>query len=223
MAGLDPSSSDYGAFAITAPGLGMVWPRTAAVVDRQSAHATTMTYDGQAFINRRARIVGAFSLLEGFQGSVHRGHIRVVAHLDPSHRTGFLELWIGGKHTHLQFAPAPSDADEVMQSVVSALSTGDFGALYDLADTGFRHGLSRDEFVSRFTAAMGNDSVVRVRRTGPVSYSTTLTGVDYASAPANATVIQSGQRRVLRERLVLIREDGEWRFDTTRPLDDNLP
>jgi hypothetical protein len=213
VAALDPSSSDYGMVQVTAPSLGLLWPLHRASVAR-TADATTVSYDGRGFVNRRVQ-VGDLPLA-GFQGPVHHVHLRIVARLDPVRRTGVVDLWVRHRHTHLVFTPPATGAEPVVRAVISALSTDDFAALYDVAAQGFRDGMSRAEFAAKLEALQGNDTIEAVRRTGPVSYSTTVTGIRYATAPASATFTHNGVRRHEPMQIVLVREDGQWRFATTR-------
>lgn len=214
--GLDPSSSEYGSVWFAEPGIGIVSTRRPAAVDEGGPGPVAVTYDGPGSVNRRAKIDPELAVLTLPRGPIRRAHVRVSARLQPSNQTGVLDLWVDNKHLHLTFGQPPTDADPVVRAVVRAMRAEDFAALYDLADSGMRHGLSRAAFVAQTKKLATGATLTAVRETGPVSYLTTATGVHYAYAPIAAVISQGGVRQHLRQQIVLVREDGTWRFTTTR-------
>jgi hypothetical protein len=118
-------------------------------------------------------------------------------------------------------APAPRSADATVAAVVTALKTTDLGALYDLADTRLRNGLTREQFVTKLGATGGGGSVTGVDVTGPTSYVTTSAGADFALTPITFDYTKAGVQGHVVAHLRLIFAGGQWRYLTTQP--DNTP
>lgn len=216
--GLDPSSREYGSVWFAKPGIGIVWTRRPATVEDGGTGSVAVTYDGPGSVNRHARVDPEFAALTMPRGPTRRAHVRVRSRLQPSHQTGVLDLWVDNKHLRVTFGQPPANAGPVVRAVVRAMRAEDFASLYDLADSGMRHGLTRAAFVAQSKELSAGATVAAVRETGPVSYLTTSTGVHYAYAPIAAVVSQGGVRQHLRQQIVLVREDGQWRFTTTRDI-----
>ena len=89
-------------------------------------------------------------------------------------------------------APAPRNAEPTVALVVTALKATDLGALYDLADTSLRNGLTREQFVTKLGATGGGGSVTGVNVTGVIKYVTTSAGTDFALTPITFDYTKAG-------------------------------
>ena len=114
-------------------------------------------------------------------------------------------------------APAPRNAEPTVALVVTALKATDLGALYDLADTSLRNGLTREQFVTKLGATGGGGSVTGVNVTGVTKYVTTSAGTDFALTPITFDYTKAGVHGHVVAHLRLIFTGGQWRYLTTQP------
>jgi len=120
-----------------------------------------------------------------------------------------------------EFAPTtPSSrtATGIADAVVAALKANDWPTLYNLADDSLRLGMTSTQFAQQVAVAFGAGTrITDVHTTGPITYITNEASVSYADVPVSFTVLSNGASQTAAGTLVLINDQGSWRWLTTKP------
>jgi hypothetical protein len=120
--------------------------------------------------------------------------------------------------TTAQAAPAAGNATSVANAVVAAMKANDWPTLYSLADDSLRGGMTSTQFAEQVGVAVGAGTrVTDVHTTGSITYTTNQAGVSYANVPISLTVFYNGASHPTAGTLVLITDEGRWRWFTTKP------
>jgi hypothetical protein len=115
-------------------------------------------------------------------------------------------------------APAAGTATSVATAVAAALKANDWPTLYNLADDSLRDGMTSTQFAEQVGIAIGAGTrVTDVHSTGSITYTTNQAGVSYANVPISLTVFFNGANHTTAGTLVLINDQGSWRWFTTKP------
>jgi hypothetical protein len=121
-------------------------------------------------------------------------------------------------HYHFAAASAPQDATNVADAVAAALKANDWPTLYNLADDSLRNGMTSTQFGQQVGIAFGAGThITDVHTTGAITYTTNEAGVSYASVPVSFSVFFNGVNQTTPGTLVLINDQGTWRWFTTKP------
>ena len=217
---LTTSDATAGEFYFSAPGVGLALPAAKASLQMRSAHDEQFRYDGTGTLFATA-VVSSDIIQPVATGPSSAATVRIIGHTDPASQTATVEVWVNGQHFNLKAAPAPHTADPTVAAVIIALKATDLGALYDLADTSLRNGLTREQFVTKLGATGGGGSVTGVNVTGATSYVTTSAGADFALTPITFDYTKAGVQGHVVAHLRLIYTGGQWRYLSTQP--DNTP
>lgn len=213
---LDSSAANYGQFVVALPGVGLVWSAQSAAVTVESGHSDQLRYDGPGFLDPDAILDSEFGIAYQQQGQAASEPVRLVGQVDPAHGTGSIEVWVAGTHYHFASLAVPHDADSTATAVLTAIRSEDWPTLYSLADTSLRKAMTAQQFQQQVSDEFGGGQVSEARQTGPISYTTSSAGTNYASVPTTFTVTHSGQTQTVSATLVLIRDGGSWRWFTTK-------
>ena len=217
---LTTSNATAGEFYFSAPGVGLALPAAKARLQMRSAHDEQFRYDGAGTLYATAAVRSDIVQPVATGPSI-AATVRVIGHTDPASQTATVEVWVNGQHFNLKASPAPHTADPTLAAVITALKATDLGALYDLADTSLRNGLTREQFVTKLGATGGGGSVTGVTVTGITSYITTSAGADFALTPITFDYTKAGVQGHVVAHLRLIFTGGQWRYLSTQP--DNTP
>jgi hypothetical protein len=122
---------------------------------------------------------------------------RLDANIDADHETANVELWFNGKHYKAQGGRPDGSPDHAFSTLVSAMSRGDWGAVYDMAAPIWRSYATRDQFISKWSAgwkAQFGAGPVQVRLTGEpalndtgLGYWTAYVGLQMSTSKASAS------------------------------------
>ena len=215
---LDPAAPGYGGFIVAVPGVGLAWGEQPATARRESDHAVQLRYDGGGFLNAGAQLDTEFGVAYQPNGTSTKIRLRLVGSVDPAHGTGSIELWVNDVHYRFAAASAPQNAGTTADTVLAAIVRGDWSALYDLADDSLRAGGTAAEFTAQVQQQFAaNNKVTSAHTTGTISYSTNAAGVTYASVPVSMTAVLDGATQTMAGTLVMIYNQGRWRWFTVDP------
>lgn len=153
-----------------------------------------------------------------FAGTATSATVRFTGQVDAAHGSSPIEVWVNGTHYHVAAGNAAQNADSTANAVVAALKANDWPALYDLADDSLRNGMTAAQFAQQVTSAFGaGTKITDVTITGAITYTTNQAGVSYADVPITMTVFVNGANQTTAGVLVLIDDQGSWRWFTTKP------
>jgi hypothetical protein len=214
---LDSSSGNYGAFIVALPGVGLVWPTQVASASIRSDHSTQLRYDGNGYLDAQAHLDPEFGVTYEPSGQVQQVSLRLIGQVDAAHGTGSLEIWVAGVHYHFASSRVTSGADAVVQQVLTAYQNADWNALYGLADSSVRQSMTQEQFAGQISQAFAGLTVTGASTGGAISYSTSTTGIDYASVPFTVSLRRAGPSKTFSGTLILINDQGAWRWFTTKP------
>jgi hypothetical protein len=215
---LDPTAANYGGFVVAIPGTGLTWAAQPAAASTKSDHSVQLRYDGTGYLDANAKLDTEFGV--GYQtvGAPTTITLRLIGQVDPAHTSGSIELWVNGIHYQFAAAPAPQNADTVGNAVLAALKANDWTALYNLADDSLRGGGTAAQFTQQVQAQFGaGGQVSDAHSIGATTYTTNQAGVSYANLPVSITVIHAGATQTATGTLVLIDDQGSWRWFTMKP------
>ncbi|GAA2149922.1 hypothetical protein GCM10009844_30180 [Nocardioides koreensis] len=213
---LDKTSADYGHFVIAIPGVGLAWAHGTATVSPHSPTSTTLSFDGPGYLAADAVLDTEFGVNYRPQGDIKDVPVKLRGEIDGRHGTGSINVWIDGTQYHLSAAPAVGGADPVAAQLAASLVGQDWKAVYALADDSLRADMSQTEFVTWIQGELGSGHVDDVTITGDITYTTTSTGISYAQVPVHEAVTVDGQSKSADATLVLIHDQGSWRWLTTK-------
>lgn len=214
---LDPSQANYGGFVAAIPGVGLAWPAQPATVSTKSDHSAQLRFDGQAYLNAGAKLDTEFGVDYQISGPTTAVSLRLIGQVDPAHGTGTVELWINDKHFHLAADSSPADASAAAKAVLTAIKTNDWVALYGLADSSLRAAGGPAQFAQQMETQFAGGGVLDAHGSGPITYTTTTTGISYANQPVSFTVTHDGATQAASGTLILIYNEGSWRWLTVKP------
>ena len=209
---LDPTQPRYGAFVAAVPGIGLVWPTGAADIQPQSGQDTQLRYNSSGYLDAQAQLDPEFGVAYQFTGTRTASTVRLVGHIDPTHHTGVAELWLNGTHYHLAAQGDPSrstPADPTVTAVLAAYRAQDWPALYKLTDTSLTANQSVQQFTALLTDGLAGSHIGAAQTAGPISYTTTSTGITFAQVSVTLTQVdQQGTTQSSPVTLRLIYDTG---------------
>jgi len=188
-------------------GVGKAWAVDHMHV-RQTGRGTTVEYDGDGKLDRKARFDRRFPTLAGSSPvDPEPAHLRLELVMTPD-GLGHADVWIDGRHHRVEGTEAPHTADPVVSSVVEAVREEDWSGMYDL--TVHLPGMTRRGFVRTF----GSDgSIHSLELTGDTVYRV-RGGVAYSDTPAHVDATIGGHHLDRDVAVELVYQDGEWRFSS---------
>ena len=210
---LNSATGNYGAFTVSIPRVGLVWPAAPA-----SAVASTrdvrLRYSGRGTAAPSARLDREFGV--GFQqaGPTNRITLRLAGEVDPHHHTAAIEVWVNDREYHLTALGEPHTAGPVVTAYLTDVSNGDWAALYSITDSSMHQGKTQAEFVAAMKAAQGASTITGATVSGPTTYFTNSAGISYARTPIKVTYQSGGQTTTQAGTLLLINEAGAWKVFT---------
>jgi hypothetical protein len=211
---LDSTADNYGAFTVSIPGVGLVWPAAPAVATPVSPQVVKLRYDGNGSEDAEAHLDGEFGV--GFQpgGPTQQITLRLVGQVDPTHRTASVEVWVNGTHYHIGATSAPSNAAAVVVAYLGAIRTSDWPALYGITDSSLRNGMTQTDFAAAMAGSEGTTGISDAKTTGPTTYTTNEAGISYARTPIRLTYGTGTAATTQDGTLVLIQDAGSWKVFT---------
>jgi hypothetical protein len=215
---LDPGQPGYGEFIAAIPGVGLIWPAAPATASPRSDHAIQLRYESSGFVQPQAQLDLEFGVNYQPNGPINSATVRLIGVVDPTHKTGSVELWLNGTHYHLGALAAPSDAGPVVEAYLTDVVAADWVALYTISDSSLKNATSQDQFVAAMQQSMTVDGVVTAATaTGSTAYDVTSAGIAYAKTPINLTLVKDGNSSSQQSTLVLVFDAGAWRVLTVGP------
>lgn len=211
---LDSTKSAYGAFVLALPGVGLAWPTTTATVTQDSTDSIELSYDSAGQLQPQAQLDTEFGVAYQAAEPTKKAKLRLAAQIDPAHHTGSVDVWLNRKHYHLDAGAAPETADTTVNAFLTAMRAGQWAAVYQLTDDAFHSAASKDQFTQAMDNRLGTHGLTAASTTAPTTYTTTTTGIRYASAPVSITTTTGGVNSTQAGTLKLIFNNGQWRIFT---------
>lgn len=213
---LSPAAPDRGAFVLSLPGTGLVWPNGRAVVTPEGAGSTLLRYDGAGSEDPTARLDRELGV--GYQqvGPGHPVTVKLMGRVDPAQGTGSVEAWVNGEHFRLDATAAPPvSASAAVQAYLGALERGDWTAIYAKGDDDLRKGATEADFVKGMANAPGATGILSATA-GPPAVSTTAAGITFATSAIHLTYRANAPSPSRDGTLVLVRNGAGWKVFTVK-------
>ncbi|GAA1257956.1 hypothetical protein [Oryzihumus leptocrescens] len=211
---LDPASVARGNFVVAIPHVGLVWPTGRASVTVESPQSTQLRYDGGGTRDADAILDTEFGVGYRQQGAGQAVHLRVVGHVDPAHGTASVRVWIDDALTNIVTEPASDSqsASDAASAYLSELKARDWAALYAMADSDLRSGLSEAKFAEGMAQAPEAQGLAGASADAP-TVSTNGAGVTWANVPIHLTYANKPSKDGT---LVLILQASGWKVFTVK-------
>jgi len=211
---LDRAAGNYGAFTVSIPDVGLIWPEKPAAVTVESPQVVKLRYDGPGSKDAEARLDTEFGV--GFQpdGPTQPISLRLIGEVNPVHHTASIEVWLDGRHYHIGATAAPTTADPVVAAYLTAVRTGDWAALYGIADSSLRRGMTQSDFAAVMAGSDGATRISDAKAVGPTAYKVNEAGISYGRTPIRLTYGTGTSTTTEDGTLVLILEAGIWKVFT---------
>lgn len=171
-----------------------------------------VTYNGDDRLDRQAILDPVFGFHE--RSGVSEAHqIRLESQINPDRITATANLWVDGVQYHLVDRRATPDAGTDLASIISALRTENWGAIYDRSYSGIHAQLTRPAFVAALTAAFAaHGHVTAVVITVQPSYGDGSGGFDTASGKLAVTMTRRASSQTYAVNVSLLWENSSWKL-----------
>lgn len=213
MVDLTAGSSSRGQIAAGVHGVGMAWGAGRATLSKAGDGSVSVTYRGRGYLDAHASLDPPMFLDALQHGRPAHVSLRLTARYDPSRTSGTATVWVNGTAYHVTAGPTAHDALPTARTVLGHLHHGDWAAVYRMSDHSLQQAVTLAAFVR--TMSSKHVTVSEARITGPIVY-TTSGGIPYARVPIHETATFHGRRLSAAATMILVREQGAWRYDTTQ-------
>lgn len=141
--------------------------------------------------------------------------LRMEGIIDPTDLTANVNVWVDGAHYHLQTDEGrPEDAAATAKTVLSALQSEDWTALYPMLMSDTQKQQTEAAFVQQMTAqAAQGPKILSLSPSGDGKVITSRYGYTYYQQPITVNAQEAdGTTKTISSTLYLVRENETWRF-----------
>ena len=210
---LDPGAAYFGEFSFAAQGAGIFSNLQPATIEVGGPHSIAVSYEGAGMVDRDAKLDFVFGL-DMPSGVTEARSLRLAAQLDPLTGAATADLWTAASHYRLVVRPPAHDANQALATVMRAVRSEDWNALYDQLDSLFRAQISRTAYVAQMSNAMSGWQVVEATVVSPITYTDGQSGFFMAAAQVRATLSRHGTTHTDVTQAELLWDNGRWSLFT---------
>jgi hypothetical protein len=205
----------YGRAELSLRGVGRIILDLPTEITPLSSSSFTVSYAGPAHVEVAAEIDPLSPYVTQSNGPATIANVDLTATIELEPRSGEVRLSYNGQAYALHCTVPPENAAPVLQQVIGTWISQDWAGLYLLSSQHWHTAVTQREFSLRWTvASLKEGQLTNAHLTGPITYSTELSGVQFASALMDITLVRDGMAETHRRLILLVFDGHEWKFET---------